>query len=162
MDNRAEQLNSRGCKYLNDKDYVSAYKYFLEAARLGDYNAIYNVGYCYFNGYGVPKNYDKAMNILGRIAFTICPMQSNAQYLCGLIMHSKGEELDKARIWYSRAADNGHAWAKLQLGRTYINEDKQLARHYIQEAMQCAANDYELHNQAKKLLKLTKIVQFFE
>lgn len=42
------------------------------------------------------------------------------------------------------------------------NEDKQLACHYIQESMQCAANDYELHNQAKKLLKLTKIVQFFE
>lgn len=162
MDNQAEQLNSRGYKYLNDKDYVSAYKYFLEAARLGSYNAIYNLGYCNFNGYGVPKNYDKAMNILSEVAFIECPIQSNAQYLCGLIMHRKGEDFDKVRVWYSKAADNGHAWAKFQLGRTYIDENRQLARYYIQEAMKCAPNDYELHSQAKKLLRLITVVNFLK
>lgn len=160
MANRAEQLNDKGYQYLKEKDYVSAYKYFLEAARLGNAHAIYNLGFCYFNGYGVAKNAGKAMKLLTKVALEPCSVQTQAQYLCGLIEHDNNPDLESARLWYEMAAESGHAWAKLQLGRTYLKENELIAEQYIKDAMRAAPNDYQLQNEAKKLSKFIKFIKF--
>lgn len=48
-------------------DYEKAYKYFSFAAFNRIYEAEYKVADMYYNGYGVPKSYDTARNIVGRL-----------------------------------------------------------------------------------------------
>ena len=165
MNERATQLNSQGCKYLNEKDYVSAYKYFAEAARLGDNNAIYNVGYCYFNGYGVSKNYEKAFQFLSKFVDTKSDLSITAAYLCGVMLDDGGfglkSDKKQAGNYYCKAAEKGHSWSLLMLGRLHqLNGDYQTAKEYIETAMKTASNDYELQQRGKKLLRLNKIARW--
>lgn len=161
MDNRAEQINSRGCVYFGQKDYVSAFKFFSEAARLGDYNGVYNVGYCYFNGYGVQKDMNKAIGILSKVALQPGAKQADAQYICGLIMYSLSSDREKAQEWFTMAAEKGHAWANYQLGVMSMGNKRDLAKYHFKEAMRLASNDYELQIKAKKMYKAAVISNFF-
>lgn len=163
MNKNAAELNSKGCNYLNAKNYVYAFKYFVEAARLGDSNAIYNIGYCYFNGYGVSKDYKKAYQYLSRFVKTKSNLADNAAYLCGLMFDNGGYGIKsdsiKAAEFYCAAADNGkHPWALLNLGRLLmLNEDYDSAKEYMETAMQAAPNDHELQKTGKKYLRLNRL-----
>ncbi len=166
MSERSEQFNSKGVKYLNEKDYVSAVKYFVEAVRLdGNLNAAYNLGYCFFNGYGVDKNYKLALeyfdlfrNLKGNVA-------NNAMYLSGLIYDNGGYGVKcnrvQAKKFYYKAAENGHSWALLQFGRILqLEGDYRTSKEYIQTAMKSSANDYELQKEGKRLLKWNRVSRF--
>ena len=166
MSERSEQFNSKGVKYLNNKDYVSAVKYFTEAVRLdGNLNAAYNLGYCFFNGYGVNKNYEKALeyftifrNLKGSVA-------NNAMYFSGLIYDNGGYGIkgnkNLAKQFYNKAAENGHSWAMLQFGRLLqLEQDFDNARSCIQAAMKSGSNDYSLQAEGKRLLKWNIVGRF--
>lgn len=166
MSERSEQFNSKGVKYLNEKNYVSAVKYFVEAVRLdGNLNASYNLGYCFFNGYGVNKNYEQALkyfnifrNLKGNVA-------NNAMYLSGLIYDNGGYGIkgnkNLAKQFYNKAAESGHPWAMLQFGRLLqLEQDYVNARKCIQMAMKSGADDYSLQAEGKKLLKWNTVGRF--
>ena len=162
MNDRATALNSQGCKYLNEKDYISAYKYFVEAARLGDLNAIYNVGYCCFNGFGVSKNYDKAFRFLDKFVDTNSSLSTNATYLCGVMLDNGGYGIkankNLAAEYYSKAAEEGHAWSLLMLGRLIqLKGNYNTSKECIETAMKNAPNDYELQQLGKKLLHANRL-----
>lgn len=165
MNERAVQLNSQGCKYLNAKDYVSAYKYFVEAARLGDNNAIYNVGYCFFNGFGVAKNYEKAFHLLSKFAESQSNLTATSAYLCGIMLDDGGNGIKpdrkQAAEYYCKAAEVGHVWSLFKLGRlAYLNKEYDAAKECMENAMNIATNDRELQNMCKKFLKLIKVAKF--
>lgn len=166
MDDRAEKLNQKGCQYLNEKDYGSAYKYFLEAARSGNSNAAYNVGYCCFNGYGVAKNYKTALNLLSKFAAGNTNLTTNAAYMCGIMMNDGGygiqADKSKAAKYYEIASKRGHSWAMFLLGRLYMSEkDFSSAIGFFETVLKTDTEDNELQKQCKKLLKLAKMNRMF-
>lgn len=160
----SEQLNTRGLQYLNAKDYISAVNYFVEAVRLdGNLNATYNLGFCLFHGYGIEKNYLKALGFFNCFKNLKGDVANNAMYLSGVIYNNGGYGIDKdinmAKSFYLKAANNGHAWSLLELGRLMIyDKDYQTAKKYIKTAMQAAPNDYLLQKEGKKFLRLNTIM----
>lgn len=166
MDNWTSQLNQKGNDYLNHKDYISAYKYFSEAARLGDSYAIYNVGFCCFHGYGTPKNYTKAFQILKKfVNINSLDLSINSSYLCGLMLDSGGYGItsnkSEAAEYYCKAAEKGHCWSLLMIGKLSLEySNLSNAKEYIEQAMEFAPNDYELQNYGRKLLKAIKLKKF--
>lgn len=166
MPDRAEALNTKGNQYLNGKDYTSAYKYFLEAARLGNSNAIYNVGFCCFNGYGVAKNYKTALNLLSKFANGNSRLATNAAYLCGLMLNDGGYGIEAnkgaAAAYYEKAGEKGYSWAMFMLGRLYMSmSDFNSAIEFFEMVLSTETKDYELHKQCKKLLKIAKMNKRF-
>lgn len=166
MEKRSEQLNSTGIKYLNEKDYVSAIKYFTEAVRVdGNLNASYNLGFCLFHGYGTDKNYKLALKYFNIFRNLKGSVANNAMYLSGLIYDTGGygviNNRENAKQYYYKAAENGHSWALLQYGRILqLEGDYSTAKDCIQAAMNSGANDYELQKEGKRLLKLNRIGRF--
>lgn len=166
MSERSEQLNSKGVAYLQEKDYVSAIKYFNEALRLdNNINAAYNLGYCLFYGYGVEKDYRKALQYFQLFTKLKGNLANNAMYLSGIIYDNGGygvkSNKEIAKRYYYKAAENGHSWALLQFGRMMqLEGDYSNAKEYIKTAMETSANDYVLQKEGKRLLKWNRIGRF--
>ena len=84
------------------KERVRIYQ---EAAEQGYANAQYNLGICYANGRGVPKNYEEAAKW-----YRLSAEQGyiNAQYNLG-VMYDNGQGVEqsysKAVEWYRKAAE---------------------------------------------------------
>lgn len=53
-----------GWKALEENDYDSAYKFFQQSANFGNIHAIYELSECYYWGWGIDINYDKAMSLI--------------------------------------------------------------------------------------------------
>ncbi len=60
-----DALNMLGVSYLQKapKDYQKAFDLFQRAYKSGVDNATFNLGHCYFHGYGVPKDYRMALKL---------------------------------------------------------------------------------------------------
>lgn len=166
MTDRAEALNTKGNQYLNEKDYASAYKYFLEAARLGNSNAIYNVGFCCLNGYGVAKNYKTALNLLSKFADGNSRLAADAAYLCGVMLNDGGYGIKankaSAAAYYEKAKESGHLWATFMLGRLYMSVNIfTTAIELFETVLNSDTNDYILRKRCKELLALAKFNKAF-
>ena len=61
-----------------DKDRYKAFKWFLESANNGCALGQYNLGYCYKNGFGVPKDYNEAFKWFEKAAKQ---NDANAQFI---------------------------------------------------------------------------------
>ncbi len=159
MSESSEQLNERGVKLLNEKDYVNAVKCFVEAGKLdGNLNATYNVGYCSFHGYGIQKDYKFALECFSVFENLRDNTANNAMYLSGLIYNNGGygvsRDINMALKYYEKAAENGHSWALLQIGRlAQLQEDYTTSKKCIEAAMKTSPDDYELQREGKRLLK---------
>ena len=57
-------LYDTGWKALEENDYDSAYKFFQQSANFGNIHAIYELSECYYWGWGIDINYDKAMSLI--------------------------------------------------------------------------------------------------
>ena len=73
------------------------------------------LGYCYYRGWGVSKDYKRAAEL-----FTLSAEQGNAwgQYglgMCYYYGHGVTKNRDLARQWFKRAAAQGHEDAKSDL-----------------------------------------------
>lgn len=87
--------------------YKEALSIWQEFAEKGDAECQYNVGDCYANGYGVPKNDQKAFYwFLKSAEQDYWPAQDLVGYYYA---HGVGvsEDLNKALYWYQKAVDNG-------------------------------------------------------
>ncbi len=95
-----------------------------KAAENGDTNAQYKLGYKYFLGDGVTKDYSKAME-WSRLAAE--KREPTSQFVLG-VMYEYGQGVDRdsaeAVKWYRLAAEQGHIAAQVNLGVMYlITED---------------------------------------
>ena len=165
MDERSVHLNTMGCKFLEMKDYPNAFKYFCEAAKLGNANGIYNIGYCYFNGYGVEKNYYNAYHYLSKFMNTNHELSLQATYLCGLMLEAGGygiiKNTDKAEKLFLYASERGHAWASLMYGKlAQLKGELATAKNHFEQAQFRAPNDAELQKTAKGLLRANMVMRF--
>ena len=108
-------------------------------ANQGRVEAQYRLGYCYYTGKGVDKDFPEAVKW-----FRIAAEQGYADAQSSLgTRYYTGEGVDqdygKAVEWYRKAAEQGHAWAQNNLGRCYYNgqgveEDYQQAMNWYRKA----------------------------
>jgi TPR repeat protein len=93
----------------------------LEAAKQGDAAAQYNLGVLYYNGEGVPQDYETAV-----YWFRKATEQGNAfaQYNLGLsyyMGHGVPQDYMAAIQLFQKAAEQGHARAQYDLGTMYYS-----------------------------------------
>jgi len=96
------------------KEKVTAEMY-RKAAVNGDAKAQYNLGLCYYNGNGVNKDMEKAVEWYLKAAEQ---GHAEAQYALGqCYYYSSGvnKDISKAVGWYRKAAEQGHAEAQMKL-----------------------------------------------
>lgn len=117
----AEAQNNLGNMLLSVGDYKHAEYWYLQASGQGIADAYYNLGAMYFNGEGVPQDFDRALELFrqgakrgsGRAAFEI-----------GLMYYSgKGVAVDVQQElnWYRQAARLRIAAADYNLAIMYHN-----------------------------------------
>lgn len=103
------------------RNYKTAYKYFLEAAKFNDEYAESYLGLFYDRGIGISRNYEIAYQWYYKAA-----NKGNAfsQYSIG-VLYAEGNGLPKdyykAFMWFQKSAENEYAAAYYQLGRCYYN-----------------------------------------
>ena len=122
--NDAEEAYNIGCDYCygengKQKDYPEAVKWFRKAAEQGHTFAQYNLGVCYYNGWGVPQDYSEAVKWYRKAAVQ---GYADAQCNLGYCYHSgQGvpKDFSEAVKWCRKAAEQGHAGAQTFLGICY-------------------------------------------
>ena len=122
--NDAEEAYNIGCDYCygengKQKDYPEAVKWFRKAAEQGHTFAQYNLGVCYYNGWGVPQDYSEAVKWYRKAAVQ---GYADAQCNLGYCYHSgQGvpKDYSEAVKWYRKAAEQGYAVAQTFLGICY-------------------------------------------
>lgn len=86
LDSYALNLYQKAIEARNNDDAELSYKMFKESSDAGNIDALYELAQCYFDGYGVEKDYSTVWDLLNS-----CLEQKNynAHYLIGL-MYEKG------------------------------------------------------------------------
>ncbi|KAF9376691.1 hypothetical protein BGX21_003415, partial [Mortierella sp. AD011] len=100
-------------------DYSEILEKYLVAAKQGNADAQFNIGYMYEMGYGVVANYSTSIEWYQKAAD-----QGHAYAQCSLgFMHHKGygvaQSYSKALEWYRKAADQGNPTAQCCVGNIY-------------------------------------------
>jgi TPR repeat protein len=122
------------------RNYSEAVKHYQKAANLNHFQAKTNLGYLYFNGLGVQKNYKKAFywnkQVVDQAPDPIANFNLGLAYLKGL---GVDKNYQKAMSNYKIARKMGHVSAVNSLGYMYDNglgvkTNKQIARDYYIEA----------------------------
>ena len=115
------------------------------AARNGNTDAQYKLGGCYFNGIGVEKNREKAIEWWTKASEQDDDVSRYAEYQLGKCYYEGiGMERDysKATEWYEKAAEHGHSEAQYILGEFYFNgtivkkDEKKAVEWYMKSAEQ--------------------------
>ena len=117
----AEAQNALGEAYYDGKgvteNLTEAVKWFTKAAEQENVKAEYNLGNCYYYGYGVQyKDYGEAVKW-----YTKAAEQGNAEAQNSLGYYYEIDELNpkKAVEWYTKAAEQGLPIAQCNLGICY-------------------------------------------
>jgi len=102
--------------YLNKKNYKFVFFWLEKAVKLNYQPAMIDMGYLYYHGQGVTKDYSKARALLQT------PAENNvmqAQYMMGKIFYTGGYNTDKdwseAKKWFQKAEKSGSFDAKKYL-----------------------------------------------
>ncbi|KAJ3381871.1 hypothetical protein HDU92_005090 [Lobulomyces angularis] len=111
-----ESLSQMGKIFFNDQKYTEAVKIFEVASKLGSSSAQYHLGFCYFNGLGVEKDYNKAYNYF--LEASICYPESSF-YLGLLLYNGTGVQKNYGESFkhFKIAAESGNAYANCYLGQ---------------------------------------------
>ncbi len=114
-------------------DYAAALKHYQKAAELGYAPAQVNLGSMFFEGQGVPRDFDEALKW-----YRIAANQGyvSAQFNLGMLHEQSDgvlQDFEQAMRWYHRAAEQGHAPAQVNLGSMYF-EGRGVPRNF-QEAL---------------------------
>ncbi len=120
---RSRELTNRGYGYIQQNDYPAAFRCFLEAAQLGEPNAMYNLSLCYMNGHGTDRNEKLAFEWMKKAAengMANSFSDLSEKYYLGI---GSGIDLDQALFWREKAcqAFPGNEQEKNNLA--YIRED---------------------------------------
>lgn len=109
-----------GATYLNGSDeveidYINAYAWLLRAAEQNHANALYNIGYMYLYGVGVPVNYIKAAEFFNKSKDNgFLP----AWHILGIMYYDGAgveKDIEKAKKYCQKAADGGYKPAEEML-----------------------------------------------
>ncbi len=136
-----------------EENIIEAVFWYEKASAQGDFCAICNLAWCYENGRGVDKNVSEAIRLY---SITAEGGYSRGQYSLALVLNAEKKYTD-ALYWYQKAANQGHIYAKNNLGFMYSNghgveKSKELAlKWYLDSAkdgnptaQRNVANMYEL------------------
>lgn len=102
-------------------EFAAAAREFKALAEAGDAGAQASLGYLYYAGEGVPRDYEQAVFWYGKAA-----VQGNrdAQYNLAVAYafgEGVGPDLAEAALWYRRAAQQGHTLAQYSLGLSHAS-----------------------------------------
>jgi TPR repeat protein len=111
--------------------YAEALPLYQYLAEQNDAVGQFKLGFMYQNGYGVVKDYQKAVEWLRKSA-----EQGNAwgQFNLGTMYESGDgvvQDYQKAVEWYRKAAEQGNSWGQYALGAMYQN-NKGVTQNYSQ------------------------------
>jgi TPR repeat protein len=121
-------------------DYTRAMVEFQAAAEQGDPRAEYYVGFFYYRGYGVPKDFAEAAKWFGKAA---AKGDSRSQYYLGK-MSEKGEGAEKnlvqAHVWFSLSAKNAPSPRDAAYTREEVEKlERKMSPEQIASAKQLAS-----------------------
>jgi TPR repeat protein len=139
-------LNDLGKLCILDEDYDTAKIYFERAAKLGDSNAMHNLGFLFEKGFGGEKDIDHAI-----LYYCMADKRNNSNSSNNLgLMHLKGKEIEKdlkkAKEYFEKSIKLGNIQAIQNLGKLYYEEmnfekSKELLEEAIQLGVQSAIID---------------------
>ncbi|MAE04928.1 MAG: hypothetical protein CMH76_01195 [Nitrospinae bacterium] len=145
----------KGVDAYNRKDYATAFKELRPFAEKGKPIAQKNLGFMYYNGLGVQKNHELALQWFSKSA-----EQGNAkaQHNPG-VMYSEGKGVPKdyklSVRWYRKSEEQGYAGAQYNLGIMYA-EGRGVPRDHVLVHMWwsiSSANGSENATRSKSLLE---------
>lgn len=133
------------------KDYQKAFELFIDAANLGNIDAIYNLGLCYQQGNAVDINFEVAFEIFNKAAQKGHIGAINSIGIC----YSKGIGVEQndglAAKAFEKAAKGGNADAQFDLAESYYNgtgieenEEQALKWYQLSAAQGNAKAQYKL------------------
>ena len=114
LNNDADSF-SQARRFYNSGKHREAFALYLLLAKRGNIECQTFVGWMYFKGEGVVKDYDEAERWISLAADS---GDRNAQYSLGL-MHQLLGDYKNAIALYTKAAESGHSAAYYQLGKIY-------------------------------------------
>ena len=118
-ENEAKGYFEKATGFAEKKKYEEAVKWFRKAADLGEPNAQYNLGLCYYKGQGIKQDLEEAVKWLKKAAGQGLVF---AQYNLGVCYYSgQGVKQDfkEAAKWFRLAADQEFPAAQYNLGFCY-------------------------------------------
>jgi len=131
------------------KDLSRSLYWYSKAAKQGDSEAEYKVGYMLYFGRGVAEDESEAFQWFERSA-----RQGHAEAQCRYaecFLQGNGVEkdLEKAREWYTKSAEQGEALAQFNLGKIYyfgkgVEKDYGKAAEWFTKAAEAGRTDAQL------------------
>src|ERR1051326_3721517 len=112
-----------GMDAYSDGDFKTALEIWRRLAQAGDPAAQTNLGFLYYEGKGVARNYEEALKWYRMAALTGYP---DAAFNLGVAYsEGKGVQPDKSQAlhWYQLAGEAGYAPAQVILGNLYFRGD---------------------------------------
>jgi uncharacterized protein len=142
-----------GMDFYHKQQFNQALKYFRQAAKRGDSQAILQIGLMYDFGKGVTQNYPEALRWYVRAADKGEP---RAMYLVGH-MYEFGEgvpvDTDLAIHWYLKSANKGHVSAQFELGKLLTIRNNTDTQQYLEGVDWLKLAAKQCHSQAVELLQ---------
>lgn len=155
-----------------NKDAQKAFEYYQQAANDNHYLGYFNLGKCYMEGLGVPKDYEQAKKWfreaksanpqyfwallkLAELGDAVCMSEAADFYYNG---HAQDQDCPhdpaKAFEWYLKSAEGGYHWGYFNVGKCYLegqgvtkNDDE--ARKWFREAEEKGDNPWATYWLAK-------------
>ena len=179
--NNAEYLNRLGVLYDNKENYSEAEKWYLKAIEKGNYNAISNLAYVYFekgeyekaikyykeyqkiadntdNYYWIAAAYDELEDYKNAKEWFLKSIKFDkdgySEERLGIIYAKEGNQKEALK-WYSAAIEKGNLWAYDSLATLYISMgDYKTADKWARKGLEMAkkTNDTELQEELEETL----------
>ena len=179
--NNAEYLNRLGVLYDNKENYSEAEKWYLKAIEKGNYNAISNLAYVYFekgeyekaikyykeyqkiadntdNYYWIAAAYDNLEDYKNAKEWFLKSIKFDkdgySEERLGIIYAKEGNQKEALK-WYSAAIEKGNLWAYESLAALYISMgDYKTAEKWVRKGLEMAkkTNDTELQEELQETL----------
>ena len=165
--NNAEYLNKLGVLYDNEENYSEAEKWYLKAIEKGNYIAISNLAYIYFekgeyekaikyykeyqkiaddtnNYFWIGSSYDNLEDYKNAkewyLKATKYDKDGFSENLLGIIYAKEGNQKEALK-WYSAAIKKGNLWAYDSLAALYISMgDYKTADKWVRKGLELAKN----------------------
>jgi TPR repeat protein len=121
-------------RYAKDKqDDISAIKWYRKAAEQGDFSCQSELGDCFHDGRGVPKDYVEAVKWYRKAADQNLSTAQCTLGCCYRDGQGVAQDYHEAAKWYRLSAENGWAMAQYYLGLCYA-DGKGVAQNYKEAA----------------------------
>lgn len=120
---------------LRSKNLDEALKMYRKAARAGDDDAQFSLGYCYKEGNGVQQDYKEAVKWYRLAAEQGNVFAQNNLGVCYETGQGVTQDYDKAVKWYRKSAEQGGKVAQYNLGLYYSDGKGGLPQDYEEAVM---------------------------